>query len=142
MDINNIILHYPNQPPCIITDGKIAESKEWKPQTDVYNTSQIRALWDTGAPICAISVKLAKSLNMTSPGNLVVGGFGGHGKEAPYYYIDLTLPDDRKLYNIPAVEYDGNDLHNFIIGMNVITMGSFNLEPEQNGTRFSFTLKK
>jgi hypothetical protein len=140
LNINTIILHYENKPQRVVTELKVNEASEWASRNGTIPLpAGVQALWDTGADWCAISSDMAKRMNLTIAGTQDASGFGGQ-KNTPFYIVDITLPDDTHVYNVPTIAYEGSETHNFIIGMNVITRGDFSLTHEINGSRFCFTL--
>jgi predicted aspartyl protease len=143
LNINSIILHYGNKPLAVITDAQVQEVealaalKATKPES-----YKVQALWDTGAQMCAISKELVEEMGLTVAGKIDAGGFGGNKKDTPFYYVDLTLPDEYHLNHVAAIEYEAMSSHNFIIGMSIITMGDFSLTREDKGIKFHFTFDK
>jgi hypothetical protein len=141
MTVNPIILHFEQKPHKVITSAIIRQSQEFCQARGLKSSEmEVRALWDTGAEWCAISREIAHQLQLWKAGLEWVDGFGG-SKESEVHYVDITLPDDRHVYNVPAVVYDGLRAQDFVIGMNVITMGDFVLTREDNGTRFTFSME-
>ncbi|MDR0908767.1 MAG: retropepsin-like domain-containing protein [Spirochaetaceae bacterium] len=139
-EINTIVLRYPTKPLAIISDVAVKEAIDYS-QPDLPRQSfDVRALWDTGAQICAISKPLVESMGLQQAGTIDAGGFGGDTRDTPFYRIDLTLNDDRHFYGIVVIEYAGKPTHDIIIGLNVITAGDFSLFREGSGTRFTFTM--
>jgi hypothetical protein len=139
MNIHTIILHYPNKPYAVISEVLTQPAAQFSacPNGQTFNA---RALWDTGAQMCAISKALADAMGLKPQGNVGVGGFGGEKKDTPYYRVDLILPDNRCFYSVAVAEYAESHSHDIIIGMNLITMGDFALTREETGIRFTFTM--
>jgi hypothetical protein len=140
-EINTMITTYEQRPLSIITDvvlsvylgptpGGQEPAQRWK----------ARALWDTGAQMCAINTALAQDMGLEIAGYIAAGGFGGDMRDAPFFLVNLDFPDGIRFSKVPAVAYDKKTTHNFIIGMNVITAGDFSLIREHSGSRFSFTI--
>jgi hypothetical protein len=139
MEMNSIILHFQPTPLAVITDSIVKESARFSasPTQEAYKA---RALWDTGAQMCAISAGLARDMNLRVQGYVRLGGFGSDEDETPFYRIDITLIDGQHFSNVAAAEYADKDSHDIIIGLNLITLGDFALTREEGGTRFSFTM--
>jgi hypothetical protein len=134
-----IALQYETKPLAIITDAQIGESSAWPPDNRMRaEPFSVHALWDTGSEICAISKTLVDQLNLVKFTDLAASGFGAVGQSTPVYVLDLTLPDGYVLHNVLALEYSGSNAHDFIIGMNVITLGKFSLTPVEDGIKFCF----
>jgi hypothetical protein len=142
-EINTLITTYEHRPLSIITD--VALSMYLGPTQNGQEPAQhwpARALWDTGAQMCAINTTLAQDMGLEIAGYIAAGGFGGNTQDAPFFLVNLDFPDGIRFSKVPAVAYNKETSHNFIIGMNVITAGDFSLIREQSGSRFSFTIDK
>ena len=113
----------------IIIDKKI--NPYYKKDNDSYE-----AIWDTGATNTVISEKLAKELNLTSVGKARVGTAGGI-IEVDKYILGLKLPNNLQIKNvmITAGKLYGTD---FLIGMDIITLGDFSVTNLNGKTTFSF----
>jgi len=100
------------------------------------NKKQYEAIWDTGATSTVISKKLAQKLNLTSVGKTKVRTTGGI-IEVNKYILGLRLPNDLKIHNVmlTAGDLGGTD---FLIGMDIITLGDFSVTNVNNKTTFSF----
>jgi predicted aspartyl protease len=141
LTVNPIIIHYEDKPFKVITTSIITQAKEYCQIFELaLHPMKVTALWDTGADGCAISRVTAEKMGLTPFGTRLVDGFWGSSK-SEVYYVDITLSDERHVYNVPAVVYDGLSAQDFVIGMNVITMGDFALTREDGGTRFSFSME-
>ena len=99
---------------------------------------KIEALWDTGATHSVISPKIAKDLDLSPVDNLFVGGINIE-ISSDIVVVTITLPNgmtltDRRFYvcNIPGVEV--------LIGMDIISMGDFNISNANGKTLFSFVI--
>jgi len=99
---------------------------------------KIDALWDTGATHSVLSPKIAKDLVLSPVDNLYVGGINAE-ISSDVVIVTITLPNgmtffDRRFYvcNIPGVE--------IIIGMDIISMGDFNISNANGKTLFSFVI--
>ena len=99
---------------------------------------KIDALWDTGATHSVLSPKIAQDLVLSPVDNLYVGGINTE-ISSDVVIVTITLPNgmtlpDRRFYvcNIPGVEV--------IIGMDIISMGDFNISNANGKTLFSFVI--
>jgi len=99
---------------------------------------KIDALWDTGATHSVLSPKIAQDLVLSPVDNLYVGGINTE-ISSDVVIVTITLPNgmtlpDRRFYvcNIPGVEV--------IIGMDIISMGDFNISNANGKTLFSFII--
>jgi len=99
---------------------------------------KIDALWDTGATHSVLSPKIAQDLVLSPVDNLYVGGINIE-ISSDVVIVTITLPNgmtlpDRRFYvcNIPGVEV--------IIGMDIISMGDFNISNADGKTLFSFVI--
>jgi len=99
---------------------------------------KIDALWDTGATHSVLSPKIAKDLVLSPVDNLYVSGIN-NDISSDVVIVTIILPNgmtlsDRRFYvcNIPGVEV--------IIGMDIISMGDFNISNANGKTLFSFVI--
>ena len=94
------------------------------------------AIWDTGATNTVISEKLAQELNLTPIGKASVSTAGGI-IEVNKYLLGLKLPNNLQIRNvmITAGKLNGTD---FLIGMDIITLGDFSVTNLNDKTTFSF----
>lgn len=96
------------------------------------------AIWDTGATNTVISKELAEKLNLTPNGIAVCNTAGGR-IEAKKYLISLKLLNGVEIENIHVTEgiITGSD---FLIGMDVITLGDFAISNVEGQTTFTFRI--
>ena len=94
------------------------------------------AIWDTGATNTVISEKLAKELHLTSIGKANVSTAGGL-IEVDKYIIDLKLPNSLRIQNVMVTSGKLSDT-DFLIGMDIITLGDFSVTNLNGKTTFSF----
>ena len=95
------------------------------------------AIWDTGATNTVISEKLAKELNLTPGGTVTVSTAGGI-REANKYILGLQLPNNLEIQNIMVTGGLLNTDTDFLIGMDIITLGDFAVTNVNGKTVFSF----
>ena len=114
---------------AIIIDKKI--NPNYTRMKDSYT-----AIWDTGATNTVISEELAHNLNLTSIGKASVSTAGGI-IEVNKYVLGLKLPNNLQIQNVmvTAGKLNGTD---FLIGMDIITLGDFAVTNLNGKTTFSF----
>lgn len=102
------------------------------------NDEKYIAIWDTGATNTVISLNLAKKLKLT-PNGIVPCSTAGGKIEAKQYIIGLKLLNGVEINDIHVTEgdLDGCD---FLIGMDVITLGDFSITNVDGCTTFSFRI--
>ena len=106
---------------------------------DKFSGVPARALWDTGTSTTVISTTIAAKLGLQPVGKMRINGLGGiqhswvttaflrfpNGTVAGPFYMAV--------HDLPSTDV--------LIGMDVISMGTFHLERKPDGgTRFTFTL--
>lgn len=103
----------------------------------------IRALWDTGATTSAISDKIVTLLKPEFLRQHTVDtAHGGPTVLSSYSNISFMLADGLVFTprSTDAVDLEGQPI-DAVIGMDIISMGRFLLEPKPDGgTKFTFTL--
>ena len=111
---------------------------------NIYNTlcdkqkfSLENALWDTGATISAITPKLVKELNFIPAGTMAISGITG-ALDVEFILAAIQLPDGIFRQNIKMAVCDFSQNINIILGMDIITLGDFELFHGNNCTVFSF----
>lgn len=98
-----------------------------------------QAIWDTGATHSSISPRLAKSLGLASIDTIRVDTAGGETKVCDVYLVDLQLPNDIRITDVSAAGLDlGKD--EFLIGMDVITLGDFAVSNFEGKTCYTFRI--
>ena len=113
----------------IITSAKIS-----------YNGASIdaRSLWDTGATCSCVSTDVVKRLNLTPISKMDISTPSGE-KEVGVYLIDIILPNNVELYDVQVCDSEiGSQGLDFLIGMNIISMGDFSITNYNGETTFSF----
>ena len=124
--------------PCIqkriITPVNICNAS-----TDKIISSTTNALWDTGATISAITPKLVKELNFIPVGTVAVRGITGF-MDVEFILATIQLPSGLLQQNIKMAVCDFSQDINIILGMDIITLGDFELLHGSNQTNFSFTV--
>jgi len=96
------------------------------------------ALWDTGATISAITPKLVNDLWFVPAGTMAISGITG-ALDVEFILATIQLPDGILRQNIKMAVCDFSQNINVILGMDIITLGDFELLHGNNNTVFSFT---
>lgn len=99
----------------------------------------VTALWDTGAEVSVVSLAVAKALGLPIEEGGRVTGIG-KGKPASMA-IAFAFPGNKSwfTYVLPAVVANKpGEGFDFIIGMDIISMGSLNVEHSDEGTLMEF----
>ena len=96
------------------------------------------ALWDTGATISAITPKLVNELNLISAGTVAIRGVTG-SQDVEFVLVTVELPKNVLKQNMKMAICDFSTDIGVILGMDIITLGDFELLHGNNHTTFSFT---
>ena len=99
--------------------------------------AKFEAIWDTGATNTVISEKLAHELNLTPIGIAKVGTAGGV-IEVNKYILGLKLPNNLQIQNVMVTAGKLGNNTDFLIGMDIITLGDFSVTNVNGKTTFSF----
>jgi len=107
-----------------------------------YNNikKEIIALWDTGATVSSINIKLVEELGLIPIGKSISNTANGQC-EVFSYLINLKLPNS---VNIPQLSVTGSNLGiiDMLIGMDVISRGQFTISADDNMLMASFVMPK
>lgn len=100
--------------------------------SNIYDTSVEpylveKALWDTGATVTAVSMRIVKYLQL-KPVRRSVNVVGVHGSARVHFYpVVIILPKDvRRVWQM-ALGLDTGDNVDVIIGMDIIGTGDFSV---------------
>ena len=111
-----------------------------KPRTQEYahaSLNNLKAIWDTGATGCAITLEVAEKINAPVINQVLVGGVHG-AQMCNQYLISLFLPNQVFVREVEATELDPEAGCDILIGMNVIVLGDFTTSTIGGKTSFSF----
>ena len=114
----------------VIADKNI--NPDFRKSKEKYN-----AIWDTGATNTVISDKLAEELKLNSVGIATVSTAGGIF-EVNKYIIGLQLPNRLTIESVMVTAGKLDENTDFLIGMDIITLGDFSITNVDNKTTFSF----
>ena len=103
-----------------------------------HKSTTENALWDTGATISAITPKLVNDLGFVPAGTMAISGITGT-LDVKFILAAIQLPDGILRPNIKMAVCDFSQNINIILGMDIITLGDFELLHGCNKTVFSFT---
>lgn len=95
----------------------------------------VNAVWDTGATRSAVSPNMADYLNMEKRGGGFTTGIGGRVEVR----LALAFPGNADWYTIanPIVSQLPASI-DFLIGLDIITLGDFSMKHGDNGILFEF----
>ena len=99
----------------------------------------MRSLWDTGASVSLISVRVAKALGLTTFGKSVVSGYNEGVDLKETFLVHFGLPTGDIVTNIMAMGFE-SDEYDVVIGMDVICNGDFAITNKDGRTTFSFKI--
>lgn len=125
----------------LITDVGFSVHSAKKNGHPVSRMFSFRALWDTGASHSVITKAVAEEVDLSAFRFAPVCGVHG-SKEVPFYMIDVTLPGDLVIRNLPVAgcEKLGEIEVSALIGMDIISQGEFVVSNRNGLTSMSFHL--
>lgn len=103
----------------------------------------VRALWDTGATMSAISHSVVSDLNLVSTGKQLVATPTGK-KEVDTYCVDGTLPNNVNFDGLIVIDSEigsqkaGGAPIGMLIGMDIIGQGDFAVTNHNGKTVFTY----
>jgi len=99
-----------------------------------------KALWDTGATICSITREKAEEIGLTPVGLQKITSMTGDSVQN-LYLLNLYLPNSIVIANVKVTEcFGASGAFDFIIGMNIITLGDFSITNLGGKTTVSFVV--
>ena len=124
------LLNVLKTPVSIIIDKKINPNY-------IKDRDKYEAIWDTGATGSVISTDLANKLKLTPIGKTKVSTAGGVF-EVNKYILGLRLPNNLQIQNVMVSSGNLGVGVDFLIGMDIITLGDFSITNLNGNTMFSF----
>lgn len=97
-----------------------------------------KGLWDTGCSGAAISSDLVQRMGLVPSGITRNHHAGGVDDNARTYIVDLYLPNNVRVTDVPVVEVVSMGGWDVLIGMSVINTGDFSITNVGGKTVFSF----
>ena len=97
------------------------------------------AIWDTGATNTCISKKVADQCGLIPTGQAKSNTANGECI-VNTYLIDIILPNNVGIRQVPATEFTAVEGADLLIGMDIIKMGDLSVSNYENSTMFSFRI--
>lgn len=100
--------------------------------------NKYKAIWDTGATNCVITVKVIRECGLKQIGMTNVNTVGGAINDCPVYLVNIDLPNKVHVVGVRVTE--GNIIGgvDVLIGMDIIALGDFVITNREKKTTFSF----
>jgi len=124
---------YPQLSLKLITDVEVFNSMQSQ------NVIRLRALWDTGAMLSAVTPEIAKKLNLISTNRIKVNGIGSYCI-ADIVRISIRLPNLVELRNARISVLNLVKDIDMLIGMDIIQLGDFSISNGAGKTLFTFAM--
>ena len=124
---------YPQLSLKLITDVEVFNSMQSQ------NVIRLRALWDTGAMLSAVTPEIAKKLNLISTNRIKVNGIGSYCI-ADIVRISIRLPNLVELRNARISVLNLVKDVDMLIGMDIIQLGDFSISNGAGKTLFTFAM--
>lgn len=122
----------------ILTDVGISKPvKQEETMSKPVTTYWGKCLWDTGASQSAVSERTAQALGLGNAGQGIIHYAKGE-ELTNLYYVGINLPGLIFIPELKVTECSGTDEFDFIIGMDIISMGDFAITNYQGNAMFSF----
>lgn len=101
---------------------------------------EVKALWDTGASVTAISMDVVTQLGLVVQGKMKIST-PASSKLVNTYLVDIGLPNNVIVSNVKVCDSDiGEQGIGLLIGMNIISLGDFAVSNYEGKTNFSFRI--
>lgn len=107
------------------------------------NSVTVKALWDTGATMSAISHSVASDLNLISIGKQIVSTPTGK-KEVTTHCVDVVLPNNVRFEGLIVIDSEigsqlaGGKPIGMLVGMDIICHGDFAVTNHNGKTIFTY----
>jgi predicted aspartyl protease len=106
---------------------------------DATKSYSAKALWDTGATICAITPQIAEKLGLGAVDIMTIVGANSTSR-VDTTIVSITFPNGLRIQDCPVVICDIDPRVDMILGMDVITQGDFAISNGEAQTTFSFAV--
>jgi predicted aspartyl protease len=103
------------------------------------NVISIRALWDTGAMLSAVTPEIAKKLDLVSTNRIKVNGIGSYCI-ADIVRVSIRLPNLVEVKNARISVLNLVKDVDMLIGMDIIQLGDFSISNGAGKTLFTFAM--
>jgi len=107
--------------------------------TQYQNIVKVRALWDTGAMLSAVTPEIAEKLNLVSTNRIKVNGIGNYSI-ADVVMVSIRLPNLVELKNARILVLNLVKDVDMLIGMDIIRLGDFSISNGAGKTLFTFAM--
>ncbi|GBU29359.1 hypothetical protein R84B8_02923 [Treponema sp. R8-4-B8] len=124
---------YPYLPLKLITEAEVFNSIQSQ------NVIRVRALWDTGAMLSAVTPEIAKKLNLVSINRIKINGIGSYSI-ADIVRVSIRLPNLIELNNARVSVLNLVKDVDMLIGMDIIRLGDFSISNGAGKTLFTFVM--
>ena len=124
---------YPYLPFKLITEAEVFNSIQNQ------NVIRVRALWDTGAMLSAVTPEIAKKLNLVSINRIKINGIGNYSI-ADIVRVSIRLPNMIELNNARISVLNLVKDVDMLIGMDIIRLGDFSISNGAGKTLFTFAM--
>ena len=124
---------YPYLSLKLITEAEVFNSMQYQ------NVIKVRALWDTGAMLSAVTPDIAKKLNLVSTNRIKINGIGNYSI-ADVVMISIRLPNLVELKNTRISVLNLVKDVDMLIGMDIIQLGDFSISNGARKTLFTFAM--
>ena len=120
--------------PCFVSETSTIDGASPRSLSRRY-----RSLWDTGATLSMITIRVVEDLNLRTDGNITLRHAGGQAKGVPIFYVNLLLYNNVEITDLRVGLVDIRD-SDVIIGMDIINRGDFAVSNRNGATSFSYRI--
>jgi predicted aspartyl protease len=120
-------------PLKLVTEAEVFNSMQYQ------NIIKVRALWDTGAMLSAITPAIANKLNLVSINRIKINGIGNYSI-ADIVRVSIRLPNLVELKNARISVLNLVKDIDMLIGMDIIQLGDFSISNGAGKTLFTFAM--
>ena len=106
---------------------------------NTINYWTVAAVVDTGATISCITSRMVNRMGLSSCGEFDFTHAKGKGV-SPVYICDVVFPKNKLIEDVEVSEISDEHNFDFLIGMNIISMGDMALTSVNGKTAFSFRI--
>lgn len=121
----------------VVIRKKTTSSQNGNISFNSFECRKVDALIDTGSTISGITSRMVKDMKLTPEGDEHFTHAQGSGF-SPVYSVDVVFPRDYVFEDIKVAEISDDHINDFLIGMNILTLGDVALSSENGESAFSF----